>query len=111
MYQTHSFFLLFSNSEDEAEAIRLLQSGGDANAKDDDGYTPMNYAAEYGNGSKHNDCIKEDQFDFQLILLGYDRVVQLLIDKGYSSQIHTPNKWGNTPLLRAIQFGNFHLDI
>lgn len=37
--------------------------------------------------------------------LGYAKVVQLLIDKGYTDQINSVNKWGNTPLHRAVEFG------
>lgn len=40
----NSFF-----SENEAEAIRLIEEGADANVLDIFGYSPMYFATEYGN--------------------------------------------------------------
>lgn len=40
-----SFFLI----ENESEAIRLIESGVDANSTDADERNPMHFASEYGN--------------------------------------------------------------
>lgn len=73
----------FIHPENEADVIKLIEAGVDANGEDDDKNNAMHIAAEYG----------------------YAAVIQKLIDKGYTDQINVPNKWGNTPLHRAVEFG------
>jgi ankyrin repeat protein len=59
---------------------RHLDKGSDVNAKDEDGVTPLQYAAEGG----------------------YNEIVELLIDKG--ANVNAKNDDGATPLDVAIQF-------
>jgi ankyrin repeat protein len=59
---------------------RHLDKGSDVNAKDEDGVTPLQYAAE----------------------VDYNEIVELLIDKG--ANVNAKNDDGATPLDVAIQF-------
>lgn len=106
-----NLFNCITSSENEAEAIRLIESGEDANAKDNNNQkTAMHYAAENGNAfrihSKVNNLSKI-KLIFNEFSTGYDKVVKLLIDKGYRGQINSENKFKSTPLQRASEFGNF----
>ena len=62
---------------------RHLDKGSDVNAKDEDGVTPLHYAAEGG----------------------YNEIVELLIDKG--ANVNAKDENGATPLDLAIQFKEF----
>jgi hypothetical protein len=62
---------------------RHLDKGSDVNAKDEDGVTPLHYAAEGG----------------------YNEIVELLIDKG--ANVNAKDENGATPQDLAIQFKEF----
>ena len=64
------------------EAVKQhLAAGADVNAKDEDGYTPLNFAAQQG----------------------HKEVVELLIAKG--ADVNAKGYYGRTPLQRAAWFG------
>ena len=52
----------------------LIKAGADANARTDDGQTPLHFAARFGNVE----------------------VLELLIRRG--ADVHSRDRWGNTPL-------------
>ena len=80
----HKRTLHIQCSQGELWAVKLhLDEGSDVNAKDEDGVTPLQYAAEGG----------------------YNEIVELLIDKG--ANVNAKDDDGATPLDVAIQFKEF----
>ncbi|XP_031641151.1 ankyrin repeat and SOCS box protein 3-like [Contarinia nasturtii] len=71
-------------NENETEAIRLIEDGTDANVSDADRYSPMHWAAK----------------------LGYNKVIDLLMEKGYKSQLHNRTIGFRTPLSLAVRMHN-----
>ena len=71
----HKRTLHIQCSQGELWAVKWhLDKGSDVNAKDEDGVTPLQYAAEGG----------------------YNEIVELLIDKG--ANVNAKNEFGSTPL-------------
>ena len=67
-----------SLNNDYVEALALLTSGVDPNAQDNDGFTPLHFAAQEGS----------------------IEVAQVLLDHG--ALVDLPNKFRNTPLWTAV---------
>lgn len=65
--------------ENETEAIRLIEAGIDANVTSKIKMNPMHFAAWHG----------------------YEKVIKLLIEKGYTNQINAVEFDGHTPLHNA----------
>ena len=74
-----------ANRGDLKKVKRLLNEGADVNAKDEDGWTPLHWAAYYG----------------------HLNVVKLLVDRG--ADVNAKSKAGETPLHWAA--ANGHLDV
>lgn len=97
----------FKLSENEAEAIRLIEDGVDVHARDINGSNPINLAAEFSNWSK-SERIFRNCSDFQWqIVADFENVVRLLIKKGYVDLINIGNNYGGTALHTAACNGNY----
>lgn len=47
--------------------------------------------------------------DLKLIFSDYEKVAQLLIEKGYKNQVHIKDHSGYLPLNHAVRQGNFEI--
>lgn len=92
----------------EGEAIRLIETGADADIDDKDGQSPMHYAAALGITfklrSKNRNIIRKSLLSINFV--GYIEVIKLLFDKGYVNEVNSADYMGDTPVHEAARYGN-----
>lgn len=102
-------------SENEAEAIRLIEEGTGVSIPDESGRLPMYWAAKRG---KQNEFVIFPRFFLSNFINriethfpGLEKVVRLLIEKGYKDQIHHRSNDDSlemkVPLIAAVLSGKF----